>query len=84
MLDAIANSALAMAMVVAANRCGLDRIPEDWSFLLIKQSSGEISQKLDIFRTVQPLAVTIEHIDIHQELSYRRTFRSSFVRLVDL
>jgi hypothetical protein len=58
-----------MAMVVTAYRCRLDRIPDDWTLLLIKQTSGEISQKLDILGTVQPLAVTIEHINIYQELS---------------
>lgn len=65
MLDAIANVSLTMAMVVAAYRYQLDRILDDWTFLLIKQTSGETSQEFDIFGTVQPLAVTIEHIDIH-------------------
>jgi hypothetical protein len=69
MLNAIANVSLTIAIVVAAYRCRLDRILDDWTFLLIKQTSGETSQEFDIFGTVQPLTVTIEHIDIYQELS---------------
>jgi hypothetical protein len=64
-LDAIANVSLTIAIVVVAYRCRLDRIPDDWTFLLIKQTSGETSREFDIFGTVQPLAITIEHIDIY-------------------